>query len=209
MTTTDSNGALPRWQQGFTLWLTGWSGSGKSTLSHALAPRLRERGRLVEILDGDEIRENLSKGLTFSRDDRDTNIRRIGWVCKVLTRNGVVAISAAISPYRSVRDENRAMVGNFIEVFVDCPLDELVRRDPKGLYKRALAGELPHFTGISDPYEAPLAPELHLRTDTEPLEATIERVLAYLESEGWLLPNGAAPAAPPTPPDAYLIDFEI
>src|SRR5438270_6681752 len=149
-------------ERGFTLWFTGLSGAGKSTISEAIAPVLRERGRKVEILDGDVVRTNLSKGLGFSKEDRDTNIRRIGFVAHLLTRNGVTVIVSAISPYREVRDEVRAMIGRFIEVHVDCDMDELVRRDVKGLYKKALAGEIANFTGVSDPYEAPLHPEVRV-----------------------------------------------
>src|ERR1700757_2070412 len=141
---------------GFTLWFTGLSGSGKSTLANLVADELRARGRRVEVLDGDEVRTNLSKGLGFSKEDRDTNIRRIGYVARLLSRNGVVVIAAAISPYREVREEvRRAHESPFVEAFVDCSIDELVRRDAKGLYAKALRGELPNFTGISDPYEPP------------------------------------------------------
>ena len=147
-------------EKGFTLWFTGLSGAGKSTLANLAADELRRRGRKVEILDGDEVRTNLSKGLGFSKEDRDTNIKRMGYVCKLLTRNGVVAISAAISPYREVRDYNRDQISNFIEVYVECSIAELTRRDVKGLYKKALAGEIKNFTGVSDPYEAPLHPEI-------------------------------------------------
>src|SRR2546422_1495589 len=136
---------------GFTLWFTGLSGSGKSTLAAAVGSELRRRGIRVEILDGDEVRQNLSKGLGFSREDRDTNIRRIGYVAKLLTRNGVVVITAAISPYRAVRDEVRREIGAFGEVYVKASLDECVRRDTKGLYGRAPAGEIPQFTGVPDP----------------------------------------------------------
>ena len=124
--------AKPRFEQGFTLWFTGLSGSGKSAITQRLAPILRSRGRTVEVLDGDEVRKNLSKGLGFSKEDRDTNIKRIGYVCKLLTRHGAVAMSAAISPYKEIRDFNRAQIGNFIEVYVECPLETLVERDPKG-----------------------------------------------------------------------------
>ncbi|MBW2085251.1 MAG: adenylyl-sulfate kinase, partial [Deltaproteobacteria bacterium] len=137
--------------KGFCVWFTGLSASGKTTLSKLLQETLLERGLLVEILDGDIIRKNLSKGLGFSREDRDTNIRRIGFVAHLLARNGVAVIVAAISPYQSVRDEVRAEIGNFIEVFLDCPLEICVERDPKGLYRKALAGEIKHFTGIDDP----------------------------------------------------------
>src|SRR5688572_14477152 len=145
--------------KGFTLWLTGLSGAGKTTLAALLATELGARGVNVEVLDGDEVRTNLSKGLGFSKEDRDTNIRRIGYVCRLLSRNGVAAISAAISPYRDVRDEVRRSIQNdgaeFVEVFVTCPLFVLAERDVKGLYKKALAGEIASFTGVSDPYEEP------------------------------------------------------
>ena len=144
--------------QGFTLWFTGLSGAGKSTLANLAAEELRKRAHRVEILDGDEVRTNLSKGLGFSKEDRDINIRRIGYVCNLLARNGVIAISAAISPYRDVRDEVRGLHQRFFEVFVRCTIDKLVERDVKGLYKKALAGEIKHFTGVSDPYEEPLKP---------------------------------------------------
>jgi adenylylsulfate kinase len=170
--------------RGFTLWFTGLSGAGKSTLSRAVAEILRQRGRNVEILDGDEVRENLSKGLGFSREDRDINIRRIGYVCHLLSRNGVVAISAAISPFRNVRDENRRRIGDFVEVFVKCPLDVLVRRDVKGLYKKALAGEIKDFTGVSHPYEEPLTPEIVIESDREPVEVSVDRIIRYLEESG-------------------------
>jgi len=147
-------------EKGFTLWFTGLSGAGKSTIANAIAPRLKALGRRVEILDGDEVRTNLSKGLGFSKEDRDTNIRRIGYVAQLLTRNGAVVITAAISPYRAIRDEVRSRIGNFVEVYVKCPLETLVARDVKGLYKKALAGELKEFTGVSDPYEEPLNPEV-------------------------------------------------
>src|SRR5512143_3220430 len=163
--------------KGFTLWFTGLSGAGKSTLSAPVAERLRELGHKVEVLDGDVVRTNLSKGLGFSKEDRDTNIRRIGWVCHVLARNGVVAIAAAISPYREIRDEVRAMHnGNFVEVFVECLIAVLAERDVKGLYKKALAGEIKNFTGVSDPYEAPLNPECVVHTGDEPAEQSCARI---------------------------------
>jgi adenylylsulfate kinase len=151
-------------QKGFTIWFTGLSGSGKTTVSEVVEKRLRERGLRVEVLDGDVVRTNLSKGLGFSKEDRDTNILRIGWVCHLLTRNGVAAIAAAISPYRDIRDQNRALIGNFIEVFVDTPIEECEKRDVKGLYKKARAGIIKGFTGVDDPYEAPLDPEVRLDT---------------------------------------------
>ena len=173
-------------QRGVTLWFTGLSGAGKSTLSNLLAEELRRRGSNVEILDGDEVRTNLSKGLGFSKEDRDTNIKRIGYVCKLLTRNGVVAISAAISPYREVRDFNREQIGNFIEIYVECSIEELTRRDVKGLYKKALAGEIKNFTGISDPYEAPLTPEIVVNSGTENVDQSLAKILAYLEAHNWI-----------------------
>jgi adenylyl-sulfate kinase len=169
---------------GFVVWFTGLSGAGKSTLAHALAVRLQAAGQKVEILDGDVVRENLSQGLGFSREDRDINIRRIAFVAKLLARNGVIVIVAAISPYRAARDEARESIGNFIEVHVQCPIDELVRRDTKGLYARALAGSLPNFTGISDPYEAPLAPDVTVRTDLESLDESLSKILAAIDSRG-------------------------
>jgi adenylyl-sulfate kinase len=173
-------------KRGFTIWFTGLSGAGKSTLSRAVSEILRSRGRNVEILDGDEVRENLSKGLGFSREDRDTNIRRIGYVCHLLSRNGVVAISAAISPFREVRDENRRRIGDFIEVFVKCPLEVLIERDVKGLYKKALAGQIKDFTGVSHPYEEPLQPEIVVETSRESVEESTNRIIRYLEEGRWL-----------------------
>jgi adenylylsulfate kinase len=175
--------------EGFTLWFTGLSGSGKSTLANLVADELRNRGHRVEVLDGDEVRTNLSKGLGFSKEDRDTNIRRIGYVCKLLARNGVIAISAAISPYRDVRDEVREMHDRFFEVFVECPLDTLVERDVKGLYKKAIAGEIKNFTGVSDPYEAPLNAELIVNSSLESREESLANLLRTLESLNFI--NGA------------------
>ncbi len=145
-------------EKGFTLWFTGLSGAGKSTLSEIVVQRLRDAGRRVELLDGDVVRTNLSQGLTFSKEDRDINVRRIGFVCELLSRNGVIAIVAAISPYREVREELRARIPDFVEIYVECAIDALAQRDVKGLYKKALAGEITQFTGISDPYEPPLNP---------------------------------------------------
>lgn len=174
---------------GFTIWFTGLSGAGKSTLARSLEIALRERQRHVEVLDGDEVRENLSKGLGFSKEDRDTNIRRIAYVARLVSRSGGVAITAAISPYRSVREEARASIGNFVEVFVRCPLDVLVKRDTKGLYAKALRGEIGQFTGISDPYEEPLAPEVVVETDVESIEESTRKILLRLESLGYLAPS--------------------
>jgi adenylyl-sulfate kinase len=169
--------------KGFTLWFTGLSGAGKSTLAEYLTPALRERGVRVEVLDGDEIRENLSKGLGFSKEDRDTNIRRIGYVASLLSRNGVCAITAAISPYRSVRDEIRAKTETFIEIYVEAPLAVVEERDTKGLYKKARAGEIKNFTGISDPYEPPTKPEITVHTGRESIEESAQKILAYLEAK--------------------------
>ena len=172
-------------QSGFTLWFTGLSGSGKSTLATYLQPILEQRGKRVEILDGDEVRENLSKGLGFSKEDRDTNIRRIGFVANLLARNGVVAMTAAISPYRDIRDEIRARSqAPFVEVYVEAPLEVVEERDTKGLYKKARAGIIKNFTGVSDPYEAPLNPEVEVHTGKEDIAASAKRILAYLESKG-------------------------
>jgi len=176
--------------KGFVLWFTGLSGAGKTTLSSLLATELRTRGLNVEILDGDEVRTNLSKGLGFSKEDRDTNIRRIGYVSRLLARNNVAVIAAAISPYREVRDEvRRAISGNgaaFIEVFVKCSIDVLAERDVKGLYKKALAGELQGFTGVSDPYEEPLHPEVIVETDVETVAASAAKILQVIEKRTML-----------------------
>ena len=178
--------------QGFVLWLTGLSGAGKTTLAARLAPELRARGVRVEVLDGDEVRTNLSKGLGFSREDRDTNIRRIGYVARLLARNGVGVLTAAISPYADVREEVRRAIeeegAGFVEVYVECPIDVLAERDVKGLYKKALAGEIKGFTGVSDPYEPPPAPEVVVRTDEESIETSAARILAELEGRG-LVPS--------------------
>jgi adenylyl-sulfate kinase len=176
--------------KGFVLWFTGLSGSGKSTLSSMAAREILARGIHVETLDGDEIRKNLSHGLGFSREDRDENIRRIGFVAKLVSRSGACAIAAAISPYRAVRDEVRGTVERFVEVYTECPISVLAERDPKGLYKRALAGEIKNFTGIDDPYEPPLTPEIHLHTDREAPEQSLARILERLEQLG-LLPASA------------------
>ena len=181
-----TSGARVTQARGFTLWLTGLSGAGKSTLATAVGHELRRRGVRVEVLDGDEVRQNLSKGLGFTREDRDTNIRRIGYVAKLLARNGVVVITAAISPYRAVRDEVRREIGAFVEVYVKASLDECVRRDTKGLYRRALAGEIPQFTGVSDPYEEPLRPELVIDTEREVVGESAARVVDRLVELGYL-----------------------
>jgi adenylylsulfate kinase len=171
--------------RGFTLWFTGLSGAGKTTLTNALIPQLRARGVRVEALDGDVVRTNLSKGLGFSEEDRDANIRRIGYVSRLLARNGVGVIAAAISPYREIRDEVRGAIeadgAVFVEVFVKASLDALIARDVKGLYKKALAGEVKQFTGVSDPYEKPLEPELVVETDRETVEESVAKILGKLE----------------------------
>lgn len=174
---------------GFTIWFTGLSGSGKSTLSEIIETRLKARGRNIEVLDGDIVRTHLSKGLGFSREDRDTNIKRIAFVCSLLTRNNVICISAAIAPYREAREWARKEIGNFVEVYVKCPLEVCRQRDVKGLYKLADEGKLKGFTGVDDPYEEPLHPELIVETDRETVEESIARILAKLEELGYLTPE--------------------
>ncbi len=169
---------------GCCLWFTGLSGAGKSTIANIVVAELERRGRNVELLDGDEVREHLSKGLTFSKEDRDINIRRIGWVAKVLARNGVVAVTAAISPYRALRDEVRSTMDNFIEIHIATPFEVCEERDVKGLYAKARAGEIPHFTGLDDPYEPPLTPELRIETAGRTPDESAAEVVAYLESVG-------------------------
>jgi len=165
---------------GFTVWLTGLSGAGKSTIADILHEEFLQRQIRHEVLDGDFIRLNLSKGLGFSKEDRDENIRRIGFVSHILTRNEVVAVAAAISPYREIRDELRRSIGRFVEVFVHAPLAICEMRDVKGLYKRARAGEIKEFTGITDPYEEPLHPEVICETHRERPEQSAEKILAKL-----------------------------
>jgi len=174
-------------ERGFTIWFTGLSCSGKSTLSKKVEVELRRRGlNKIEVLDGDVVRMNLSKGLGFSKEDRDTNIKRIGFVCKLLTRNGVIAIAAAISPYREIRDFNRKEIGNFVEVYCKCPLKVCIERDVKGLYKKALAGEIKDYTGVDDPYEEPLNPEVILETDRESHEESVAKIIRKLEALGYI-----------------------
>jgi adenylyl-sulfate kinase len=173
--------------QGFTVWFTGLSGSGKSTIAEMLYHEFQARGLKTEILDGDEIRKNLSKGLGFSKEDRDTNIMRIGFVANLLTRNGVATICCPISPYKETRDANRALIGNFVEVFVHATIEELAEnRDPKGLYKKALAGEITGFTGVDDPYEVPENPELVVDTMVQTPEESLATVLDRLQELGWI-----------------------
>jgi adenylylsulfate kinase len=173
-------------ERGFTIWFTGLSGSGKTTLSKMVAEALIKRGKKVEVLDGDVVRQNLSKGLGFSKEDRDINIRRIGFVCHLLSRNGVVAVAAAISPYESIRQENRKLIGDYVEVHVNCPMDVLIERDSKGLYKKAMAGEIKNFTGVSDPYEPPENAEVVVATDKESPEQSVQKVIGKLEEMGYL-----------------------
>lgn len=177
--------------KGFTLWFTGLSGSGKSTLARQVEEILLERGVKVEVLDGDVVRTNLSKGLGFSKEDRDINIRRIGFVCNLLSRNDVVAIAAAISPYKAIRDENRKLIGNFVEIYCKCPVEVLTERDVKGLYKKALAGEIKGFTGVDDPYEPPDNPEILIETDKETEEESVNKIIRTLELMG-LIPAADA-----------------
>ena len=180
-------------ERGFTVWFTGLSCSGKTTVSRGVAEDLIKRGLKVEVLDGDVVRTNLSKGLGFSKEDRDTNIKRIGFVCKLLSRNGVVAIGAAISPYRAIRDYNRQEIGDFVEVYCKCPLEVCIERDVKGLYKKALAGEITNYTGVSDPYEEPLNPEVVLETGKETEEESVRKVIRKLEELRYI-PPGEAPS---------------
>jgi adenylylsulfate kinase len=177
---TNTNG------RGVTVWFTGLSGAGKTTISLEVEEALRERGYRVEPLDGDIVRQNLTKGLGFSKADRDENIRRIGFVAHLLSRNGVIVLVSAISPYREIRDEVRGRIGDFVEVFVNAPLATCEQRDVKGLYQKARAGEIKGFTGIDDPYEEPLKPEVECRTDLESVSESVAKVLGTLESRGYV-----------------------
>ena len=176
--------------KGFTLWFTGLSGAGKTTLAKRVQKILVTRGMNVELLDGDVIRTNLSKGLGFSKEDRDTNIRRIGFVASLLARNNTVCMAAAISPYKAVRDEVRALHSNFVEVFCTCSLNALAERDVKGLYKKAMAGEIKGFTGVDDPYEAPEHAEITIDSEHESIDESTDKIVRYLELKGLI------PAAP-------------
>ncbi|MBD2184723.1 adenylyl-sulfate kinase [Planktothrix sp. FACHB-1355] len=173
-------------QLGVTVWFTGLSGAGKTTISRAVEKELRDRGYGIEILDGDIVRENLTKGLGFSKEDRDENIRRIGFVAHLLTRNGVIVLVSAISPYREMRQEVKQRIGDFIEVYVNAPLAVCEKRDVKGLYKKARAGQIQHFTGIDDPYEVPANPDVECHTDIESVEESVAKVLHKLESAGYI-----------------------
>ena len=172
--------------KGFTVWLTGLPCSGKSTLALELTNNLLERGLRVELLDGDELRTNLSKGLGYSKEDRITNILRVGWVCKLLTRNGTIVICAVIAPYESARDKNREEIGRYMEVYVTAPLETLIERDVKGMYRKALAGEIKNFTGIDDPYEPPSKPEAVVETDRETIEESTQKILKTMEILGFI-----------------------
>ena len=173
--------------KGFTLWFTGLSGAGKTTISHIVEKEIRDRGANIEILDGDVVRENLSKGLGFSKEDRDTNIRRIAFVADLLSRNGTPVITAAISPYREIRDEAREMMGDrFIEVYVNASVEACAERDVKGLYEKAFKGEIKEFTGVSDPYEPPLNAEITVETESEEPDESAAKIIAYLDERGLL-----------------------
>lgn len=173
-------------QKGVTVWFTGLSGAGKTTICQAVEKALRSQGCKVEVLDGDIIRENLTKGLGFGKEDRDENIRRIGFVAHLLSRNGVIVLVSAISPYREIREEVRQKIGSFVEVYVSTPLEVCEERDVKGLYKRARAGQIKQFTGIDDPYEPPLNPEVECKTQQETLDQSVNKVLEQLAELGYL-----------------------
>jgi adenylylsulfate kinase len=177
---------IPQRDRGVVVWFTGLSGAGKSTITSALAPELAAAGKRVELLDGDVVRTHLSKGLGFSREDRDTNVARIAFVAGLLARHGVVVLVAAVSPYRQAREDARKTIGDFVEVFVAPPLEACVARDTKGLYKKALAGEIVQFTGVSDPYEPPTSPELTLDTTSIDVATAVSRVKAKLTELGYL-----------------------
>jgi phosphoadenosine phosphosulfate reductase len=194
---------------GFTVWLTGLSGAGKSTIARALEVALAARGRRAQVLDGDAVREHLSPGLGFSKADRDTNVRRIAFVADLLTRHGAAAVVAAISPYREARDAARQQIGAFVEVHVRCALDALVRRDVKGLYARALRGEIPHFTGVSDPYEEPRSPEVVVDTDHESVDESVAKIIAALEGLGYLAPEHATAAPRRLEPDMVVFQRQV
>ena len=182
---------MPKKKEGVVLWFTGLSGAGKSTLAEAIAPRLRAAGRKVEILDGDVVRTHLSRGLGFSREDRDLNVARIAFVAHLLQRNGVIVITAAISPFRQTRDDARKLIGDFVEIHIAPPLEECIRRDVKGLYQKAIAGDIQQFTGISDPYEEPMAPELRIDTSRVSVDEGVARIFAKLRDLGYLEADSA------------------
>jgi adenylyl-sulfate kinase len=188
-----NNQHQPQFQDGFTLWLTGLSGAGKTTLALALEPVLRARGVRVERLDGDVVREGLTRDLGFSKEDRDKNIERVTFVAKLLSRNGVGVIASFISPYQVARDKARAETTNFIEVYVEASLDTVIKRDVKGMYAKAIAGEIKNFTGVSDPYEAPINPEIVINSNVETVEESMNKILAYLENRGLIGKSEFAP----------------
>jgi adenylylsulfate kinase len=173
-------------ERGFVVWLTGLSGAGKTTIAHALAERLKAAGYKVEILDGDVVRQHFSKGLGFSKEDRIENIKRVAYVAHLLARNGVVVIVALISPYREGRNYARQLIGDFVEVYVKCPLNVLIERDVKGLYAKALRGEIQNFTGISDPYEPPENPEVVVETDKETVDESVDKIWQALIESGYI-----------------------
>jgi adenylylsulfate kinase len=173
-------------ERGFVVWLTGLSGAGKTTIAHALAERLKSAGYKVEILDGDVVRQHFSKGLGFSKEDRIENIKRVAYVAHLLARNGVVVIVALISPYREGRNYARQLIGDFVEVYVKCPLNVLIERDVKGLYAKALRGEIQNFTGISDPYEPPENPEVIVETDKETVDESVDKIWQALIESGYI-----------------------
>src|SRR5450432_857860 len=179
----------PILHEGFTLWMTGFSGAGKTTIAKALEPVLRARGVRFERLDGDTVREGLTRDLGFSKEDRDKNIERVTFVAKLLSRNGVGVVASFISPYREAREKVRAETNNFIEVFVNAPLQVCADRDVKGMYAKAFAGEIANFTGVSDPYEPPLSAEIEVRTDHETLQESVDKIIAYLETQGFIPSN--------------------
>lgn len=173
-------------QEGFVLWFTGLSGAGKTTIARALEQNLRNRGLKVERLDGDIVRQSLTRDLGFTKEDRDKNIERVTFVAKLLSRNGVAVLASFISPYRAVRQKIREETTNFIEVYVDVPLEQAIKRDVKGLYQKAINGEIENFTGISDPYEKPMNPEIRVPTHLESEAESVQRILAYLEKRGYI-----------------------
>jgi adenylyl-sulfate kinase len=181
-------------KDGFVLWFTGLSGSGKTTLAIPLEQELKRRGLRAERLDGDIVRKGLTRDLGFTKADRDKNIERVTFVAKLLSRNGVAVLCSFISPYRAVRSQVRQETTNFIEVYVEVPLEEAIKRDVKGLYQKAMDGEIPNFTGISDPYEEPLQPEIQVPTHVETVEESVARILSYLETQGFIPQDGAATA---------------
>ncbi len=182
----DMNNSANIYPDGFVLWFTGLSGAGKTALAKRVEQELKARGISVERLDGDVVRQSLTADLGFSKEDRDKNIQRVTFVAKLLSRNGVGVLASFISPYRATREWVRHEVTNFIEVFVDCPLEVCIRRDEKGLYAKALAGQIPEFTGVSDPYEPPLNPEIRVNTDRETIDESFGKIMGYLEEKGYV-----------------------